>query len=495
MNEIVKKKSGKKQPATAVHAALADRLQPISADSRVDNPVQAYGVAPTGVVKPADREDLQQLVRTCADTRTALVPVSSRATHRKTGLCCTEPHLWLDLSDWKGIPFVSRRNRVAQLEAGVTYGEALAALAPHGLTLPMPLAPRSGKSVLAACCERQPVTWSNKQWESSDPLACMEFVFGTGDLFRTGSAGGPGSLERQRAVGQAQKAPLGPGATDFHRLIQGSQGSFGIATWITVRAELLPRLEQPWLIGAESLSRLCAFQYDVQRVKWGEEAFILNRSMAAQLYSAQEGGAFDSLYESLPEWICLQNVAGFERLPAQRLAYQQADIRRLAEQHALQPVETLGRLTANGLLQAARRPCGDTDWRHALRGNSLSFSFQTTLDRSEHFIALALQTLLAHGPACAPLGVYVQPVVQNRACEVELLLPYDPADAEQVAQVARQEHELFARLNAAHAFFSRPYGVAAREVFANNPLNTRFLQKLKTIFDPHRILNPGKFGF
>lgn len=476
------------------------QVYPADAACQIDNPVQAYGAIPQGVVRPRNVEELQDLVRASAEQRQGLVPVSSAGVHHKTGICCREPHLQVDLSGWKDIPFVSRRNRVVQVAAGVTYPQALDVLAPLGLTLPMPLAPRSGKSILAACCERAPITWGNKQWETADPMACMEFIFGTGDLFRTGAAGGPGTLERQRAGGQAQKAPLGPGATDFHRLIQGSQGSFGIASWITVRAELKPSIERPWLIGCESLARLSAFVYDVQRVKWGEESFILNRSAAAQLIAAQEGKAFDALYDSLPEWICLQNIAGFERLPVQRLACQRNDIGKVAARYSLQLSERLGNLSAERLLHAARTPCGETDWRHALAGNALSVCFQTTLDRSEAFIRLALQTAtqaLRDLPACASAqwAVYVQPVVQNRACEVELFFPYDPADPQQLAVMMQLEQKLFDVLNEAHAFFSRPYGVAELKVFENNPLNTRFLHKMKNIFDPQRILNPGKFGF
>jgi hypothetical protein len=37
-------------------------------------------------------------------------------------------------------------------------------------------------------------------WDIGDPLACVEVIFGTGDMFRTGAAAGPGSLEEQWAA-------------------------------------------------------------------------------------------------------------------------------------------------------------------------------------------------------------------------------------------------------------------------------------------------------
>ena len=76
-----------------------------------------------------------------------------------------------------------------------------------------------------------------------DPVACTEFIYGTGELFRSGAAGGPGTLEEQRKSKGAQKMPMGPGQTDFQRVLIGAQGSMGIMTWISLRTELLPSIE------------------------------------------------------------------------------------------------------------------------------------------------------------------------------------------------------------------------------------------------------------
>lgn len=462
--------------------------------THIHNPVQRYGCEPLEIIAPASTTELAQIIRSSADTRTGLVPVSSTGAHRQTGLCCREPHRRIDLSGWRGIPFLNRRNRVVQIEPGVTYTQLQDALRTEGMTIPMPLAPRRGKSVLAALCERRPVTWSNKQWESSDPMACMEFLFGTGDLFVTGAAGGPGTLVQQRRIGQAQKAPLGPGSTDFHRLVQGSQGSFGIATWLTVRAELAPTVETPRLIGAAQLHDLYDFVYAVQRAKLGEESFILNRTAAAMLLARSDAGHFSALSRALPAYICLQNIAGFERLPRERLSYQQTDIQRWAAASHLELSTELGPVSADTLLAAARSADHEQDWRDEPHGACLSLYFQCTLERSQDLIALAQDVAGQHGRDSESIGVYVQPVVQNRFCEVELLYPYAPDDAATVSRLRMLEKDTYDVLNRATAFFSRPYGLAETEVFRNNPVNTALLAKLKHIFDPARTLNPGKFG-
>jgi FAD/FMN-containing dehydrogenase len=56
------------------------------------------------------------------------------------------------------------------------------------------------------------------------------------------------------------------------------------------------------------------------------------------------------------------------------------------------------------------------------------------------------------------------------------------------------ERDAVAKLAAAGAFFSRPYGSAAPVAFQRNHASYEVLKKVKGIFDPNRILNDGKWG-
>jgi len=445
------------------------------------------------VARPAGVDQLQQLVQLANAHAWRLVPVSSAPPHGKGSLACADEHLLVDLSSWKEIQRVDRRNRVCLIEPGVTYPELLTALRPFGMTVPMPLAPRSTKSVAAAVMDREPSTWPNKQWDISDPVACTELIFGTGDLFRTGAAGGPGTLEQQRAVGGAQKSPMGPSQTEFQRVVQGAQGCLGIFTWITVRTELLPALEEPRLLGAEALDTIIPLVYEAERPSLGEHCFILDRSAAAMLMTYPAPQNFAATRKDLPPFLCLQNVAGFERLPRERVAYQLQDITEIASRHGLKLCSSLGPLSARDLLARATSPCGPRDWRHALRGHCLSIFFLTTLDRAPSFLELAKKAA-RDLPDPESLGTYLQPIVQNHACHMELMFPYDPNNPTEVDRFRHFEEELVRELLEAGAFFSRPYGASERMAFASNPLNFAVLTKVKKIFDPNRVLHPGKFG-
>jgi hypothetical protein len=458
------------------------------------NPALDEIVGPSLVVRPSDAGELQGLVRFANTSDMNLTVASSTGSHSKGGLAAGLESVMIDLSSWKAIPWIDRRNRVCLIEPGVTYGELLKALEPHGLTVPLPLSPRSGKSAIAAMMDREPTTWPNRQWDTVDPVASTELIFGSGELFRTGAAGGPGSLEQQRAMGGAQKSPLGPSQTDFQRVVQGSQGTMGIVTWVTVRAELRPTLQMPFLLGADSLLDLVPFLYGVQRQWLGEHSFVLDRTAAAMLLSAQGLGDLNSIKGSLPRYLCLQNIAGFERMPRERVDYQRKDIASIASKNKVALTNALGKVEARSLLDASTRPCGEVDWRHRYKGGCLSVFFLTTLDKAPGLIDVFVELARSMGGEEGSIGTYVQPIVQNHGCHVELMCPFDPASKDEVVMMRRIERESIAKLAHAGAFFSRPYGTAGEVAFAQNPLSFEVLRKIKGIFDPNRVLNQGKWG-
>jgi FAD/FMN-containing dehydrogenase len=460
----------------------------------VENPLLESPAEPSCVLRPADVDELQQLMQLANELRLNLTVASSTGRHCKGGFAAAKHNMRVDLSSWKGIPWINRRNRVCLIEPGVTYGELCPLLEAQGMTVPMPLAPRSGKSILAAVMDREPSIWPNRQWDSGDPVASTEFLFGSGERFRTGAAGGPGTLKAQRAAGGAHKSSAGPSQTDFHRVVQGSQGTMGVVTWIALRAELRPRIERPLLLGAHSLSELVSFVYEVQRPWLGEHSFILDRTAAALLLSAEGGDSFAELRDSLPAYLCLQNVAGFERLPEERLEYQSRDIEEIARKHGLDPAPALGRVSAKMLLETATTPGAEVDWRHHHSGHCLSIFFLTTLDRAPGMAGLFADLAEGAGLGEERIGCYVQPVVQNHACHVELLAPFDPEAPSEVDRMRELESDVVARLAAAGAFFSRPYGSAAPAAFHRNRTSYEVLKKVKEIFDPNRILNDGKWG-
>jgi FAD/FMN-containing dehydrogenase len=443
---------------------------------------------------PANPHELQAVICFANEAGLNLTVTSSTGAHRNGGITNPGENILIDLSHWRKIDLIDRRNRVCRIEPGVTYGQLNAALAEHGMTLPVPLAPRSGKSVLASVMDREPTTWPKKQWDSSDPAGSTEFFFGNGERFHSGAAGGPGTIEQQRHSGGAQKFSSGPSQADFHRVVQGAQGNLGILTWITVRTELKPTQQKTLLTGSESLKALLPFVYAVQRGLLGEQTFILDRTAAAMLLANGNTKVFDQLRSTLPAYICLQNIAGFERLPQERLDYHLQDIGVFAKNFDLSLEEQIGAISAADLLVRATQPCGEVDWRDTLQGSSLSIFFISTLDRALSFRYIIMDTAREFAIPEDEIGIYLQPIVQNHACHIEFMLPFDPSSEPEVGRMEQFERQAVIRLMEAGAFFSRPYGSAAELVWAQNTANYQLLKTIKEIFDPQRVLQRGKWG-
>lgn len=460
-------------------------------DFSINNPGDS-SIKPDCILRPAGTDELINIVIAANKSGLNLTVSSSKGPHQKGGYAASERHAHIDLSSWDQIEWINRRNRVCQIQPGVTYGQLLKALEPHGMTIPVPLAPRSGKSVLAAVMDREPSTWPNKQWDINDPAASTEFIFGSGELFRTGAAGGPGSIEKQRAAGGAQKCPMGPSQTDFDRVLQGAQGTMGIITWITMRTELLPSVQKTFVLGSDTPDQLITFTYEVQRPWLGEHSFILDRTAAAMLMSAAGHGNYKEITDYLPGYICLQNIAGFERLPEERVQYQIKDINAIASRAGLAMKPAIGPVSGIGLLSAALTP-GKIDWRRAHKGECLSVFFLTTLDRTPEFEKKYRSIAEKNGFNSNDTGLYIQPVVQNHACHMEMMTCFDPSDAENVNRAASLEKEAVMALIDTGAFFSRPYG-PADIVFRQNPVNYKLVKKIKDIFDPNHVLNRGKWN-
>jgi hypothetical protein len=301
------------------------------------------------------------------------------------------------------------------------------ALKKEGLSPYMPLVPRSSKSVLMSSLEREPITMPRDHWETQDPLLCVEVIYGSGDLFRTGSAVGPGNIEEQRKAGKAQVRGLGPSQIDFTRLIQAAQGTMGIVTWGSIKCNLLPKVNQAFLVGSEKLELLIDCIYKLMWKKLGNECVLLNAQNLACLLGADTDG-INSLYSQLPPWILIFNIAGHGLLPQERVDYQTAEFKDIARSYGLAPVDQLSGISAEDVIKRMSRPSPDPYFKKRLKGGSHDIFFNTTLDRSPEFLAKMIELAADHSVPPSDLGIYIQPTVQGTNCHFEINLYFDPDD-------------------------------------------------------------------
>jgi FAD/FMN-containing dehydrogenase len=451
---------------------------------------------PVCVVKPRNADAVQKLVKLANETLTPLVPVSSGPPHfRGDSVPGTGGAVIIDLSGLRKIVRVDRYHRVAMVEAGVTFGELIPAAEKEGIRLNMPLLPKKSKSVVGSLLEREPVIMPKYQWDISDPLACVGVIFGSGDEFRTGQAAGPGTIEEQWAAGGVQKAPYGPGPIAWHRLIQGAQGTMGIVTWASMRCEILPSLEEPFVVGSSSPDRLFELTQWLVRRRLANECFILNRSTLAAIMAKRWPGDYRDLKDALPAWVLFYNLAGYDYYPEDRVGYQIKDILGITRQIGVEAGRAIGGVSANKILKAVQKPSDEPYWKLRNKGACEDIFFLTINDKLEGQIGAMYDLAEKAGYPVSDMGVYIQPIVQGTSVHCEFNLFYDPENPAEAARVKELSALAVKGLMAKGAFFSRPYGESAGVIINRDAATVAVLNKLKKMFDPNKIMNPGKVCF
>ncbi len=452
-------------------------------------------VRPACLVKPKTEKDVQKIIKLANSTKTPLVPVSSGAPHfRGDTVPSNGGSIIVDLSGMKKTVFVDRPRRVAMVEPGVTFEELIPQAKKEGLRLNIPLLPRKTKSVIGSMLEREPVVMPGYQWDISDPLACAGICFGNGEEFRTGQAAGPGALKEQWKVGGVQKAPYGPGTASLHRLIQGAQGTMGIVTWATLRCELLPTLQEPFLVGSYDLKKLLDLMSWLIRLRMVTECFILNSASLAAIYAKQPED-YQVIKDSLPQYILFYTLPGYDYFPEDRIKSNIGDIAKINQRIGLDTVRSIGNISANILLKIVQQACDEPYWKLRRKGACQDVFFLTIYDKLEGQISAMKDLADRAGYSVSDLGIYIQPVVQGTGCHCEFNMFYDPENAVERRRIRDLYTSSVRDLMNKGAFFSRPYGEEAGLILNRDSATAGALHKLKNIFDPNNVMNPGKICF
>ena len=448
---------------------------------------------PSFVVKPRTLEQVQEIVKLAAESGTPLIPVSSGEPHFRGDTIPTLGGVVMDMSSMNKVMMIDRKDRVAMVEPGVRFADLQPALKNAGLRLPMPLCPRRTKSVVGSCLEREPHIMPKYHLDHSDPLLCNEVTFGTGDVFRTGEAGGPGTIEEQHKAGRRQKIAMEV-QMNINRIIQGAQGTLGVVTWSTVKCELLPSVQKPYLTPNEDLGQLLDLAHWLVRLRLGDELLILNNSNFA-LLMGEDGDEANRLREELPAWILFFCLSGSEFLPEEKLEYQEKDTSEIAKNLGVPLYETLCKISARDVLARVSNPSPEPYWKLGSGGGCQDIPFITSFGKVSEMVRIMEDEAVKNRFALSNFGAYIQPVCQGHGQHCEFSLFYNPTNPTEKAKVKDLYLSASGALMEHGAFFSRPYDLLAEMVYNRDAASRDALRKLKRIFDPNNILNPGKLCF
>lgn len=443
---------------------------------------------PSIIVWPRNTNDVKLIVQWANKHKVPVIPRSSSSPDlRDSSIPRVSDSIVIDLSKMNEILRIDYHNKVVMIQPGVTYYNLLEELKKNGLRPAMPFLPPSTKSVLSSCLDREPITMPRFHWDSSDPLLCTETVFGTSDVLRTGAAAGPGTLEEQWESGQAQKNPQGPSQFDPFRLLQGSQGSIGIATWITMKCEILPDCHSIFFVGADNLDELLDFNYTLLRRRLVDEHFMLNRvNFAAALGDD----------EALPKWVLILGVSGHGMIADEEMEYRLGDIKDIAKTSGVSITDRIGQINGSDVLAKMYNPPEDIYWKLQVKGECREIFFTTTLDRCQEFYDALLSTADEVEFPHNQIGAYVQPTVQGSNTHCGFDLYYSIADVDATEGVLSLIARAVTKFLEMGAYFSRPYGLVTDLVYEKaSPITVDAMRRVKSIFDPNNILNPKVLCF
>ena len=199
---------------------------------------------------------------------------------------------------------------------------------------------------------------------------------------------GPGTVKEQWKVGGVQKAPYGPGTASWHRLIQGAQGTMGIVTWASMRCEILPSLEEPFVVGSSQPRNAARSDFLADPAANGQRMLHpqqhqpgghLCEEMAGRLSEAQGYPAsMDPLSIRSPAMnICRKKESALTSRTS----------RDITQRLGVEAQKAVGAISANEILKTVQQPSGEPYWKLRYKGACQDVFFLTIHDKLEGQIA------------------------------------------------------------------------------------------------------------
>jgi len=465
------------------------------------NQLQAYATdfsytpagAPNYVVKPANSEEVSAVIKFCNENNVPVVPCSSKI-HFYGATIPKEGGVVLDMSRMDNILEIDADNRRVRFEAGVTWEKLTEELKKEGYRVIMPLTPPAERSVLTDFMEREEPT--NQVYDYGEPLEAMEVVWPTGEIFRMGSASVNGYPDSMSKGGN----PSGPGL-DFYRFFQCAQGTMGVVTWTNLKIESIPKMDKILFAPIEDLDYATDFLYRILPRRIGQEVLLLNNVDLAAILAEEWPGDFGKLRAELPPWTLILVISGLLRRPEEKIAYEENFLAQVIKNEFpdLQLGENLPGFPGlrKKLLPMLRNPWpADVPyWKNRVKGACQAIFFHTRPLLAQQFVMTIEEIAAQHGYPISEIGMYIQPIEHNRACRPEFDFFYDPESEAETDAIRALYKEVVTTLLNEGAVFTRPYGDLAPIVYERATSYASALKRLKRVFDPNNIMNPGNLCF
>jgi FAD/FMN-containing dehydrogenase len=444
--------------------------------SGADNIRLAPSRSPIMAARPASAEELRDVLRVAAQNKLPVTPRSSRPVGFG-GSIPAVPGLVLDLHRMNRIHSIDTVSRNAIIEPGVTFAQLQDQAAEKGLRALVPLELPASASVVSSYLDMAPLyAWPRYGTET---ILTMEVLLPSGETLKTGIAAIP-MLDKPYF-------PFGTNPAYLNKVFFGAQGTLGIATKAVVKLKTNFEDKAVLFIPFTSIAESFGAIKELKRLDYAVEFFIANATALAALLSADSAELAARRVE-LPPFTAVLVLRG-ER---EEVAYQKADIVDLGNRLKFTVMENLpgDALASAKLLQEIERPHG-YERHQQLMGGYAVMPFTCMAAQLPMFGMVLGQMASAFKYDRARIGEILLPVEAGRF-HFQYSFFFDPKNPAECG-ATRQLFEVHSStLIKAGAFFSRPYGEWAPQVYAKASTYKTVLREIKSSIDPHGIMNPGK---
>jgi len=470
---------------------------------------------PNYVVFPDSASQVQELVKLANLHQVPVIPRSSRVSLRG-GAIPEFGGIIVDLQRMDRIVELDSTNWLVTIEPGVTFGQLREELKKSGFRIAAPLFSLPSASVISTYLDREPLITAADFIYGNELIAVITAVMPNGELFTVGhpKRGNPPK------AGTAPSNIDGPGL-NFYKLLLGSQGTMGIATLMVLRVLPMPKEQRVLFMPFDELETAIETIQKIQRCEIGLECFALNDfNMAVFLlketsidakklgsgeyigtggatpWSARQLAQFEALRKELPPWTVIIDLAGWGRIPSEKIAYQEQDLREVLAGSGIMPQSSfngimgMDELVARDLVSPARM-----QKRFGYRGSAYGLCFYSEVGRAAEFEETISWVANKYRYPTTDIGGFILPVERARTAYCEYHLYCNPNDLTSKERVKDLFIDISEALIDQGAFFDRPYGPWAQMMYSRVGTYTEYLKKLKKQLDPNGVMNPGKLCF
>ncbi|MHA1378764.1 MAG: FAD-binding oxidoreductase [Candidatus Helarchaeota archaeon] len=206
---------------------------------------------PDFVVKPKNKEEIKEILKFANENKIPIVPLSQGVNIR--GLCIpNQGGIILDMRLINKIKEIDLEMMTATIEPGVSVAQLVAACRKKGVR---PAIPGSPATVSAFANYMLRGVYHSNPLDGMDHILSLEVMLPTGETFRTGSG----------AISTAYGPHCRYFGPDLTGLFMGLPGSFGVLTEMTVKLYDLPEKSRFLAYGFDTWEKATEFGIEVQK--------------------------------------------------------------------------------------------------------------------------------------------------------------------------------------------------------------------------------------